>query len=164
MPDPAEIDPLREGNAGERRLLLVSTGERVIALPAETVVEVLTARPYTRIPGTMECVAGLVNRRGRLLTVIDLGLVLRGASASSTADDHRIIVVAYRGRDVGLAVHDVLQMTMDWWSDVADATEAAEEDAGQGDQRLSVVEIDSVLGAIFSASDAEDEEPSPEGS
>ena len=121
VPLPAEPDlSSTEEEVPQRRLLLVSVPDDVVALPAEPVVEVITSRPYARLPGAAESVAGLVNRRGRLLTVVDLGAAL-GKGAAASDPDHRIVVVAFRGREVGMAVKDVLQFTVDWWSPSADA-------------------------------------------
>src|SRR5690606_32626760 len=47
-----------------RSLLLVLTRCGVVALPSESIVEVLTAAPLARLPGARVEVAGVVNRRG----------------------------------------------------------------------------------------------------
>src|SRR5690606_13466554 len=155
--------------AGEslRRLLLVSLQEEVVALPAELVVEVLPERIYAHIPGAPRPVAGVANRRGRMLTVVDLGVALGGAP--TTAAGHRVVVVAFRGREIGLAVRDVLQFATDWWSQAqAEALEdegmlaAVEEGSGAGgdlaagsggDEQLRVIEVESVLAPLFGGED-----------
>ena len=78
-----------------------------IALP--DVHEVVTSRPFTRLPGAAPEVAGLVNVRGRIVTVLDLGLAL-GGDAAAAAPGHRVVVLEHGGRLVGLAVEDVLRI------------------------------------------------------
>jgi two-component system, chemotaxis family, chemotaxis protein CheV len=147
-----------EPQGARRRLLLIALAEAVVALPADPVVEVIPARPYARIPGSSLSVAGVANRRGRMLTVVDLGIALDSAP-TAVGDQHRIVVVAYRGRELGLAVKDVLQITSDWW------TEEGEEGEGErGDERLRVIELDDLLLPLFAARDHEVGEPTSERS
>jgi purine-binding chemotaxis protein CheW len=131
--------------APRRRLLLVSLGEEVAGLRAESVVEVITARPYAPIPGTAECIAGLVNRRGRVLTVLDLGLAL-DSSSTSAVPDHRIVVVSFLAKELGIAVGDVLRII----DDSAD------------DSQLRVVELDVLLTPFFGDDGSRFEEPTLE--
>jgi purine-binding chemotaxis protein CheW len=159
-----------------RRLLLVSLEDAVVALPAEPLVEILPARPYARLPGAPAAVAGLANRRGRMLTVVDLGAAL-GTGAAVEDDGHRVVVVSWRGRELGIAVKDVLQITSAWWSDSSDhegQVSVEEEEAGgavpdslsetAGDQQLRVVELDSVLAPLFGGEGRGVEEPDSERS
>jgi chemotaxis signal transduction protein len=168
LPAPEDL-PSTEEEVPQRRLLLVSVPDDVVALPAEPVVEVITARPYARLPGAATSVAGLVNRRGRLLTVVDLGRALGKGSAAADAE-HRIVVVAFRGREVGIAVKDVLQFTVDWWSQSADAApevpvaEIEGRVPDEGREHLSVVDVESLLAPLFGSDGARAGEPSPERS
>jgi chemotaxis signal transduction protein len=90
--------------------MLVSVGGRLFVLALRHVREVVTARPFTRLPGAPECVCGVVNHRGRLRTVVDLGARL-GLPPAAPSPGHRVVVVEYRGREVGVAVDDVLRIT-----------------------------------------------------
>lgn len=158
-PDQEVLD-VPEAAEPRRRLLLVSLPAVVVALPADSVVEVLPSRACARIPGAPRSVAGVMNRRGRMLTVVDLGVVLGGEGAS-IAVDHRVVVVSYRGREIGLAVRDVLQFASDWWTETGghgdeprpsdDAAEtvppaSAESDA---DEQLHVIDVETVLAPLF---------------
>lgn len=89
--------------------MLVSSGNELLALDFGVVREVVPARPFARLPGSPAFVSGLINLRGRMVTVVDLGARLRGRAASSDAG-HRVVVVEYQGREVGLAVHDVVRI------------------------------------------------------
>ena len=88
------------------RAVVFQVGDLVCALPAGIVLEVLSSLTPTRIPGTDESVAGLVNVRGALLTVVDAHALLGRAAL---ADDEGAIIVVDRGaRRVGLLVGRVL--------------------------------------------------------
>ena len=155
--------PAEEAEGSHRRLLLIALRDSVVALPADSVVEVLPARPFARVPGAVPAVAGVVNRRGRMLTVVDLGLAL-GEHSTSTDEAHRVVVIGWRGLEIGLAVVDVLQITSEWWTespaDAVDTVEADEESVpsdpegadAQGEQ-LRVVEPEEVLAPLFGGDD-----------
>jgi purine-binding chemotaxis protein CheW len=90
------------------RLLLYRMGPVVCASPVHRVLEVIPAAPPTRIPGTDGAVSGLVNLRGQLLTVVDGRLVAPGFGSKSAAES--VLVLARGGRQVGLAVDEVLDL------------------------------------------------------
>jgi chemotaxis signal transduction protein len=78
--------------------------------PLGLVREILTPRPFTRLPGTGPHVCGLIGVRGRVVTVVDLGLVLGGRAAVSLPD-HRLLLLDLGTRRVGAAVEDVVTIT-----------------------------------------------------
>jgi purine-binding chemotaxis protein CheW len=84
------------------RLLLFRLGPLVCAVPAALVREVIPADPPVRIPGSAAAVAGLVNVRGMLLTVVD-GRLAVGLSEIGAAPES-VLVVDRGNRSVGLAV------------------------------------------------------------
>lgn len=89
------------------RLVLFRLGPRVCAALATTVREVIPAGRPTRIPGADGLVAGLLNLRGVLLTVVD-GRRVIGVPASATAES--VLVLDQGGKAVGLAVDEVLDL------------------------------------------------------
>lgn len=147
----------------QRRLLLVSLGDEVVGVPADRVVEVMTARPYAPIPGTAETVAGLVNRRGRILTVVDLGIAMGSPSTSALAD-HRIVVVSFLAKELGLSVKDVLLITEDRWGGFGEGGSedpgTAEPPAGEaGEEHLRVVDLEELLLPLFGSGVPDADEP-----
>jgi chemotaxis signal transduction protein len=78
-----------------------------LAIELERVQEILTPRPFTRLPGAGAAAAGLVAVRSRIITTYDLGLAL-GLSAAATCPDHRILLVEDGVRVTGLVVDEVL--------------------------------------------------------
>jgi len=91
MPDPTTL-----------RLLLFRLGPLVCAAPAALVREVIPADPPVRIPGAAAAVAGLLNVRGTLLTVVD-GRRAAGLPDSSGSPES-VLIIDRGDRAVGLAV------------------------------------------------------------
>ena len=76
------------------------------AVPLDRVREIVTPRPFTRLPGSEGAVAGLIAVRGRVITAYDAGLAL-GLHRAVAAPDHRILLVDVAGRVAALVVEDV---------------------------------------------------------
>jgi purine-binding chemotaxis protein CheW len=91
------------------QVLLVSAGGELFGVPLEHCREILEARSYTRIPGAGLSVCGMINLRGRLVTVLDLGVWL-GRTAANQAAEHSVLVMEHEGRRVGLAVDQVVRI------------------------------------------------------
>ena len=62
---------MNEGTLGSARLLVFRVGTLACAAEVELVREILPRLPTTRIPGAPSVVAGLVNVRGTLVTVVE---------------------------------------------------------------------------------------------
>lgn len=103
-------------------VLFVCSGQR-LAIALERVREIVTPRPFTRLPGAGPYVAGLVGVRSRVVTAYDLGVVFAEQGAAAVAD-HRVLLVDHDGRVLGLVVDEVL------------AVAALEVDAAAGDGDL----------------------------
>lgn len=95
LPDSEAVDP-----ALLTRMLLVRAAGRHFALPLDALCEVLPLRAATPIPGGGPAVRGLINLRGRIVTVLDLGVWVDPACAAPA--DPRIIVIERGATRVGL--------------------------------------------------------------
>jgi purine-binding chemotaxis protein CheW len=82
--------------------LLFAMGREMYALPANQVHEVRPLGWLTPLPGTPAFLAGLINVRGRIVPVIDLRSLLGMPSDETPLTS--IVLVAYRGGDIGLLV------------------------------------------------------------
>lgn len=87
-------------------MVLFRVDEHFFALPIERVREIVSARPYTPLPGSDVAVRGLINLRGRMVTVLDLGTLTRSTPAAE-CPDHSIAILEHGARTIGLAVDDV---------------------------------------------------------
>jgi purine-binding chemotaxis protein CheW len=62
----------------------------------------------TRLPGAPACVRGLINMRGTIMTVLDLGVRLDATRSQATSGS--IVVLGMRERLVGVLVEEVTDM------------------------------------------------------
>jgi purine-binding chemotaxis protein CheW len=104
-----ELPPSGADDAGipelNRRLLLFVVSGRLYACAIEPVREIIPVRKATRLPGAPAYVCGLINLRGGIVTVIDLGARLGESTGERT--EGSIILVEHAGKTVGLAVDEV---------------------------------------------------------
>jgi purine-binding chemotaxis protein CheW len=84
--------------------LLCRTGERVLAVPLDRVVETMRPLPVQSFPGSPRFVSGLARIRGRAIPVIDAGAML-GATVSRP---RRFVTISVNDRTVALAVESVI--------------------------------------------------------
>jgi purine-binding chemotaxis protein CheW len=90
---------------GELELVVFTLASGRYAIAASLVHELLSHREVTLIPGSPGPVRGLVNRRGSIVTVIDLRLLFGIGSAEQLSD---ILVLGWEGAEVGLLVKEVV--------------------------------------------------------
>ena len=86
-------------------MLLFGIRDRLYGCEIETVREIIPMRRATRLPGAPAYVDGLVNLRGSILTIVDLGRRL-GASEGARPDGS-IVLVERGSRVVGICVDEV---------------------------------------------------------
>ncbi|MEO5825807.1 MAG: chemotaxis protein CheW [Gemmatimonadales bacterium] len=114
--------------AGGTSCLIFRLGAQRFYLPVESVVHVMRSVAVTRVPGTASAVGGLVNHRGKVLTVAHMGEVL-GIPVDPGPGE--VVVVENAGRRFALAVDAVLELS-------------AETRTG-----LARIDLDQVAAAIF---------------
>lgn len=157
MPDGSVVPPepgvvRHAGEAGDeteeqpaRRLLLFAVGARVYGCEIDWVREIIPFRRCTRLPGAPGYVCGVINLRGTLVTVVDLGLRL-GAQAVDRAEGSVILVEA-GGRTLGLGVDGVRDVQPIDRAALA-ALEAAHGGGGGGDNDGDAREVVRGLGRV----------------
>lgn len=109
MPD-VEVGSPAAGSAGEqsapeRRLLLFEIGGKIFACDMSAIREIIPFQHITRLPGAPATVCGLINLRGTIVTVLDLGA--RIAKQPCDREDGSILLVPYRDKLVGIGVDEV---------------------------------------------------------
>ena len=84
-------------------LVCFRIGKETYGVDISTVREIVRVEEITRVPGTPEFVLGVVNLRGRILSVVDLGHRL-GLAPSTVTTSSRILVTQLDGVSVGFLV------------------------------------------------------------
>lgn len=92
------------------RTLLFRVAERVFGCDIDAVREIIPYRRATRLPGAPRYVQGLINLRGTIVTVLDLGARLDAERAP--VRDGSIILATHGTRVVGVAVDEVMDVQM----------------------------------------------------
>lgn len=88
------------------RLLAVRIGHQLCGIPVERVHDILRPAPITLVPLAPRSVAGSINLRGRIVTVVDLGLRL-GVETRTAPAARMSVVVAAGDERYALLVDDV---------------------------------------------------------
>lgn len=112
MHDTIDQDPSAEGAVEEgvlQQIVLLGVGGHLFGVPVDTIREIIPPRPFTPLPGAGSHVCGLINLRGRLVTVIDLGARLKLTPASAHPE-HSIVVLDHEGGLVGMVVEEVAEI------------------------------------------------------
>ena len=98
---------LKRGGLGRDAFVQVRLGSvDRYGIPFTHADEIMPSVEPTPVPGTPDFVAGVVNLRGTLLTVVDLGKFL-GIKGAETESDARIVVVSGEGMRFGALVAGV---------------------------------------------------------
>ena len=90
------------------RTLLFRVAERTYGCDIDAVREIIPYRRATRLPGAPSYVQGLVNLRGTIVTVLDLGVRLDPTRAP--VREGSIILAQHGVRNVGVAVDEVMDV------------------------------------------------------
>jgi chemotaxis signal transduction protein len=89
-------------------LLFFRVGDETFSVPLAAIREVALPGILSRIPKAPPALPGVMNLRGRIVMVVDAGLLLRGKSAWTGKGTERLLVLDEGRRDVGLLVSEVL--------------------------------------------------------
>jgi purine-binding chemotaxis protein CheW len=135
--------------------LLFRVGADLYASTITDAQEVIPIRRMTRVPGAPRFVRGLINMRGTIVTVLDLGIRLDLMRPPS--DDGSILLVRHRGGDriVGIVVDEVLDVRGLSIDDVVDAaTSGARSAITRGvaqldDKAVVVLDLDELISQVL---------------
>lgn len=107
-PGLAAAAPLQHRRAADRtaRWLRLRCGVQAYAIELLKIREVVLPSPLLALRGAAPCLAGVMNLRGQVVPVVDLGLQLGDAAVEETAAT-RIIVLEDAGDVLGLRVSSV---------------------------------------------------------
>ena len=96
----------RATGKGEQQWLSMRLTDTAYAVEVEAVAEVVKYQHITTVPGSYKHVLGLINHRGRIVTIIDTGKRL-GLSESELTDYTRIVIIRAGEERFGLLVDEV---------------------------------------------------------
>lgn len=103
----AAIDPVHSGR--QQLLATFRLRDAYYAVDAVMVLEVIRPGEITPIPHGPTEVMGVINLRGRIVTLFDMGMLL-GFAAAERTQRSRILIVEDRGEFTGLLVDEVAEV------------------------------------------------------
>ncbi len=102
--------------AGDLHLVTFRIGSELFGVPISTVQEIVRVPAIARIPQAPDFVEGVINLRGRVITVVDLRKRMNqpASGGPSTGGEwdrkSRILVIETEGRQVGAIVDEVTEV------------------------------------------------------
>ncbi|MEW6698039.1 MAG: chemotaxis protein CheW [Bacillota bacterium] len=93
----------------EEQIVVFQLMEQVYGIDINAVYEIIRMESITKIPRTPHFVEGVINLRGRIIPVIDLG-VRFGLGQNERTQASRIIIVEVSGQTVGMIVDSVQEV------------------------------------------------------
>ena len=100
------------GEEAEQQALLVSTfylGKKAYGLPTTHVQEIVTFRGVTQVHHAPRFIRGVINLRGKIVTVFDLAVRTALGQLAQNAEG-RVIILAWSGEYIGLLVDEVIDV------------------------------------------------------
>jgi purine-binding chemotaxis protein CheW len=88
-------------------MVVFRLGDRTYGIDLAAVREILRPRPASRLPGAPPAVVGLINVRGVIITVIDLGVAL---GVRDRPAGNAVVLVEHGTKLVGVAVDEVIDV------------------------------------------------------
>ncbi len=93
----------------EGQYVVFRLGREVYGLEISTVREIITMQAITEVPGTEECIEGVINLRGRVIPVFNLHKKFNLAGGEVTRAS-RIVIVEVDGTSIGMLVDGVSEV------------------------------------------------------
>jgi len=101
----ARVKTVRSGERTAEQIAVIEVGRQRVGLPTARLRELLARPPLARVPGLPAWIPGIVQIRGELMCVIDLG---RRLGIESDAEPLRMAVLAGSRGPVGILAHRVV--------------------------------------------------------
>lgn len=136
----------------EKQMVLFELGSEIYGLDIATVHEIIRMQPITRVPKAPFYVEGVINLRGKVIPVIDMGKRF-GLEKVERAKNNRIVVVNINDTILGIivdAVTEVIRIPTESIEPVSDIITAAKSDYLMGiakltDKMVILLELDKLL-------------------
>jgi len=92
------------------KLVFIKLAGKLYAFYGADIREILTLEKITFVPGTADFILGIINVRGEIESVIDLGKIL-GVKGKTASETDRLVIAEKEGVRTGILVDSVEDMT-----------------------------------------------------
>jgi len=128
----------KETVVAEKQMVLFELGSETYGLDIATVHEIIRMQPITKVPKAPVYVEGVINLRGKVIPVIDIGKRF-GFEKTEASKNNRIVVVYLQDTTMGIvvdAVTEVIRIPNDAVEPVSDIVTTGNSDYLQGIAKL----------------------------
>jgi purine-binding chemotaxis protein CheW len=125
-------------SADEKQLVLFELGTETYGLDIASVHEIIRMQPITKVPKAPFYVEGVINLRGRVIPVIDIGKRF-GFEKTDDVKNNRIVVINIEDTTLGIivdAVTEVIRIPVDSIDSVSDIVTS-----GQADYLMGIAKL-----------------------
>lgn len=131
------FEPTVASVSGVRRTLLFRVGSTVYGCDIDDIREIVPFRRATRLPGAPSYVQGLINLRGTIVTVLDLGARLDPSHPPVAEGSIMLVAMPGNNRLVGMAVQEVMDVRL-----VGDSSDDVIADSAGNDAVRGLAHVD----------------------
>ncbi len=143
---------MKTQQSGQLQMSCFYVGSALCGIDIRVIQEMNKQMEMTRVPGAPAYVLGIMNLRGRIVTIIDLGKKL-GLGQSKKTEQSRIIIVNSREENIGLLVDRIADVVTTRWEDVEPTPSNIKGLKGKyfhgvcksGKELVAILDIDAVL-------------------
>lgn len=124
--------------ANEKQMVLFELGTETYGLDIASVYEIIRMQPITKVPKAPFYVEGVINLRGRVIPVIDIGKRF-GFERTDNVKNKRIVVINVKDTTLGIivdAVTEVIHIPADSIDPVSDIVTSGQSDYLMGIAKL----------------------------
>lgn len=129
----------KETVVAEKQMVLFELGSETYGLDIATVHEIIRMQPITKVPKAPTYVEGVINLRGKVIPVIDIGKKF-GFDKAEKGKNNRIVVVYLQDTTLGItvdAVTEVIRIPNDAIEPVSDIVTTGNSEYLQGIAKLA---------------------------
>lgn len=145
----------------EKQVVIFELGNETYGLDIAAVREIIRMQPITKVPKAPSFVEGVINLRGRVIPVVDMGRRFE-LTNTQRGKANRIVVVSNEGTTIGIivdAVTEVMRIADDSIEPVSDIITGASASYLRGiaklqDKMVILLDLDKVLDKESMLSDA----------
>src|ERR1035437_9654940 len=98
-----------ESTVAEKQIVLFQLGKETYGVDITAVHEIIRMQPITRLPNAPLFVEGVINLRGRVIPVVDMGKRF-GMEKAEEHKNNRIVVLDIKGTTLGIIVDEVKEV------------------------------------------------------
>ena len=91
-----------EGSQGGKQFVTIRLGNQMIGLPIEKVHDVFFPNNFTPVPLSIDQIAGVLNLRGRIVTIVDLSKIMGLVAVNEEIGERPAVGVNYANESYGL--------------------------------------------------------------